>query len=135
MYKLTHLKELESESIYVLREVAAQYERPAILFSGGKDSIVVTYLAYKAFYPAKIPFPLVHIDTGHNFQETLDYRDALVKKNWSSTYCWFRAGKYRYRTRKRGKRLQCQSQSSSNHNVIGHNREIQIRCMHRRSTA
>ena len=80
MYKLTHLKELESESIYVLREVAAQFERPAILFSGGKDSIVVTYLAYKAFYPAKIPFPLVHIDTGHNFQETLDYRDALVKK-------------------------------------------------------
>lgn len=80
MYKLTHLKELESESIYVLREVAAQFERPAILFSGGKDSIVVTYLAYKAFYPAKIPFPLLHIDTGHNFQETLDYRDALVKK-------------------------------------------------------
>ena len=80
MYKLTHLKELESESIYVLREVAAQFERPAILFSGGKDSIVVTYLAYKAFYPAKIPFPLLHIDTGHNFQETLDYRDALEEK-------------------------------------------------------
>ena len=80
MYKLTHLKELESESIYVLREVAAQFEKPAILFSGGKDSIVVTYLAYKAFYPAKIPFPLLHIDTGHNFQETLDYRDALVEK-------------------------------------------------------
>lgn len=80
MYKLTHLKELESESIYVLREVAAQFEKPAILFSGGKDSIVVTYLAYKAFFPAKIPFPLLHIDTGHNFQETLDYRDALVNK-------------------------------------------------------
>ncbi len=80
MYKLTHLKELESESIYVLREVAAQFEKPVILFSGGKDSIVVTYLAYKAFFPAKIPFPLLHIDTGHNFQETLDYRDALVKK-------------------------------------------------------
>ena len=79
-YKLTHLKELEAESIYVLREVAAQFEKPAILFSGGKDSIVVTYLAYKAFYPAKIPFPLVHIDTGHNFQETLEYRDNLVKK-------------------------------------------------------
>ena len=79
-FKLTHLKELESESIYVLREVAAQFERPAILFSGGKDSIVVTYLAYKAFYPAKIPFPLVHIDTGHNFKETLEYRDALVEK-------------------------------------------------------
>ena len=79
-FKLTHLKELESESIYVLREVAAQFEHPAILFSGGKDSIVVTYLAYKAFYPAKIPFPLVHIDTGHNFKETLEYRDALVEK-------------------------------------------------------
>jgi len=79
-YKLTHLKELESESIYVLREVAAQFERPAILFSGGKDSIVVTYLAYKAFFPAKIPFPLVHIDTGHNFSETIAYRDNLVKK-------------------------------------------------------
>ncbi len=64
----------------MLREVAAQFERPAILFSGGKDSIVVTHLACKAFYPAKIPFPLVHIDTGHNFQETLDYRDALVKR-------------------------------------------------------
>lgn len=78
--KLTHLKELESESVYVLREVAAQFERPAILFSGGKDSIVVTHLAYKAFYPAKIPFPLVHIDTGHNFQETLAYRDGLVQR-------------------------------------------------------
>ena len=77
---ITHLKELESESIYILREVAAQFERPVILFSGGKDSIVVTHLAYKAFYPAKIPFPLLHIDTGHNFQETIDYRDRLVKK-------------------------------------------------------
>ena len=78
--KKTHLKELEAESIYILREVAAQFERPAILFSGGKDSIVVTHLAYKAFYPAKLPFPLVHIDTGHNFVETLEYRDALVKR-------------------------------------------------------
>ena len=77
---LTHLKELEAESIYILREVAAQFERPCILFSGGKDSIVLTYLAYKAFYPAKIPFPLVHIDTGHNIPETLTYRDDLVKK-------------------------------------------------------
>ncbi|MDR1172895.1 MAG: sulfate adenylyltransferase subunit CysD [Bacteroidales bacterium] len=80
MNKLTHLRELEAESIYVLREVAAQFERPAILFSGGKDSIVVTHLAYKAFYPAKIPFPLVHIDTGHNFDETISYRDELVKR-------------------------------------------------------
>ncbi len=77
---MTHLRELESESIYVLREVAAQFERPVILFSGGKDSIVVTHLAYKAFYPSRIPFPLLHIDTGHNFKETIDYRDALVEK-------------------------------------------------------
>ena len=76
----THLKELESESIYIIREVAAQFEKPAILFSGGKDSIVVTHLAYKAFYPAKLPFPLVHIDTDHNFVETIQYRDKLVKK-------------------------------------------------------
>ncbi|MDR1414810.1 MAG: sulfate adenylyltransferase subunit CysD [Odoribacteraceae bacterium] len=80
MSTLTHLDELESEAIYVLREVAAQFERPVILFSGGKDSIVVTHLAYKAFYPLRIPFPLLHIDTGHNFSETIDYRDALVKR-------------------------------------------------------
>ena len=78
--KMTHLRELEAEAIYVLREVAAQFNRPAILFSGGKDSIVVTHLAYKAFYPAKIPFPLFHIDTGHNFTETIEYRDALVER-------------------------------------------------------
>lgn len=77
-YNLTHLKELEAESIYVLREVAAQFENPCILFSGGKDSIVMTHLARKAFHPAKIPFPLVHIDTGHNFVETLEFRDWLV---------------------------------------------------------
>ena len=80
MEQLTHLKELEAESIYILREVAAQFEKPCILFSGGKDSIVLTYLAYKAFYPSKLPFPLVHIDTGHNFPETLTYRDDLVSK-------------------------------------------------------
>ena len=77
---LNHLKALESEAIYVIREAAAQFQNPAILFSGGKDSITVTYLARKAFYPAPIPFPLVHIDTGHNFQETLGYRDQLVAK-------------------------------------------------------
>lgn len=79
-YALNHLEELEAEAIYVIREVAAQFENPAILFSGGKDSIVVSYLARKAFYPANIPFPLLHIDTGHNFQETLDYRDNLSKE-------------------------------------------------------
>jgi sulfate adenylyltransferase subunit 2 len=80
MYKINHLKELEAESIYVMREVAAQFQNPVLMFSGGKDSILMVYLAYKAFYPAKIPFPLLHIDTGHNFPETIEYRDNLVKK-------------------------------------------------------
>lgn len=78
-YHLNHLQELESESIFVLREVAAQFERPALLFSGGKDSIVLTHLAMKAFAPARMPFPLVHIDTGHNFPETMAFRDELVR--------------------------------------------------------
>jgi len=73
-------RELEHEAIYILREVAAQFERPAILFSGGKDSITLVRLAQKAFFPAKIPFPLLHIDTGHNFPETIAFRDELVKK-------------------------------------------------------
>lgn len=79
-YYLNHLRELESESMYIIREVAAQFERPAILFSGGKDSIVLTHLAQKAFFPAKIPFPLIHIDTGHNFTETIEYRDAMAER-------------------------------------------------------
>ena len=74
------LKQLEEEAIYILREVAGQFNQPALLFSGGKDSIVLLHLCHKAFYPAKIPFPLLHIDTGHNFQETLEHRDYLVKK-------------------------------------------------------
>lgn len=79
-YHLNHLKELEAESIYVLREVAAEFQNPALLFSGGKDSILVCHLARKAFAPANLPFPLVHIDTGHNFPETIEYRDWLVKE-------------------------------------------------------
>ena len=79
-YNLTHLQELEAESIFVMREVAAQFENPALLFSGGKDSIVMVHIARKAFAPAKFPFPLLHIDTGHNFIETLDYRDDMVKE-------------------------------------------------------
>src|SRR5690606_30619845 len=67
-------------AIFVIREVVAQFEHPALLFSGGKDSITLAYLSRKAFYPAKIPFPLVHIDTGHNFPETMEYRDELVKR-------------------------------------------------------
>ena len=77
-FYLNYLEELESEAIFVLREVAAQFQRPVILFSGGKDSIVVTHLAKKAFYPGKIPFPLLHIDTGHNFPETIEFRDQLI---------------------------------------------------------
>ena len=79
-YRINHLSELENESIYVMREVAAQFENPALLFSGGKDSIVMVHLARKAFWPQKLPFTLVHIDTGHNFEETLVYRDDLVAK-------------------------------------------------------
>jgi len=79
-YSLTHLKELESESIFILREVAAQFENPVMLFSGGKDSIVMFHLARKAFYPGKVPFPLLHVDTGHNFPETIEFRDELMEK-------------------------------------------------------
>ena len=78
-YNLTHLKELEAEAIYVLREVASQFENPGLLFSGGKDSIVVSHVARKAFHPGKLPFPLVHIDTGHNFPETIEFRDRYVE--------------------------------------------------------
>ena len=78
-YRLNYLDQLESESIHILREVAGQFERPALLFSGGKDSITLVHLALKAFRPGKFPFPLVHIDTGHNFQEALDYRDPLAE--------------------------------------------------------
>jgi sulfate adenylyltransferase subunit 2 len=78
-YSITHLRELEAEAIYVIREVAAQFEKPALLFSGGKDSIVMYYLALKAFYPQVVPFPCLHIDTGHNFPETLEFRDKLME--------------------------------------------------------
>src|ERR1035437_6550196 len=75
-----HLKELEAEAIFVMREVAAQFENKVLLFSGGKDSILLVHLARKAFWPAKIPFSLLHIDTGHNFEETLKFRDDLAKE-------------------------------------------------------
>lgn len=77
---MDYLEHLEAESIYIMREVAAQFERPALLFSGGKDSITLVHLAMKAFAPMKIPFPLVHIDTGHNFSEALNFRDELAQK-------------------------------------------------------
>lgn len=77
-FQLDYLDQLEAEAIYILREVAGQFEKPALLFSGGKDSITLVHLALKAFRPGKFPFPLVHIDTGHNFPEALQFRDALA---------------------------------------------------------
>ena len=77
---LSHIEELESEAIFVIRELASQFERPVLLFSGGKDSIVVLHLARKAFWPSKLPFPLLHIDTGHNFPETISFRDKTISE-------------------------------------------------------
>ena len=79
-YRLSHIQQLESEAIFVLRETAAQFEKPVLLFSGGKDSIVMAHLAYKAFHPSRLPFPLLHVDTGHNFPETIEYRDSFVEQ-------------------------------------------------------
>lgn len=79
--KHEHLSILENESVYILREVASQFKKPVLLFSGGKDSIVVAHLARKAFYPAPIPFPFMHIDTSHNFPETIEFRDEFVRDN------------------------------------------------------
>jgi len=79
-YELSHLRTLEAESIHIMREVAAEFERPVLLFSGGKDSLVLVRLAEKAFRPAKFPFPLMHVDTGHNFAEVIDFRDRLIER-------------------------------------------------------
>ena len=79
-YQLSHLDQIEAEAIFILRETAAQFQNPGLLFSGGKDSIVMAWIARKAFHPARMPFPLVHIDTGHNFPETITYRDEFAEK-------------------------------------------------------
>src|SRR3954449_6388094 len=79
-YELTHLQALEAESVHIFREVAAEFERPVLLFSGGKDSIVMLRLSEKAFWPALIPFPVMHVDTGHNFPEVLEFRDRRVQQ-------------------------------------------------------
>ncbi|HLX87691.1 MAG TPA: phosphoadenosine phosphosulfate reductase family protein, partial [Acidimicrobiales bacterium] len=79
-YELTQLRGLEAESIHIMREVAAEFERPVLLFSGGKDSLVLLRLAEKAFWPCRIPFPVMHVDTGHNFPEVLDYRDRRISE-------------------------------------------------------
>ena len=80
-YNLTHLAQLEHEAVFILREVAAQFERPVLLFSGGKDSLLMVRLAQKAFWPGRFPFPLLHVDTGHNFPETIAFRDELVRRS------------------------------------------------------
>ena len=77
-YRLDYLRELESESIFIIREVAAQFENPVILFSGGKDSVVMLHVAVRAFAPAKLPFAIMHVDTGHNFPEVIEFRDAKL---------------------------------------------------------
>jgi sulfate adenylyltransferase subunit 2 len=77
-YELSHLRRLEAEAVHIIREVAAEFERPVLLFSGGKDSIVMLHLAVKAFRPGRVPFPVMHVDTGHNFQEVIDFRDKMV---------------------------------------------------------
>ena len=79
-YELSHLDALEAESIHIFREVAAEFERPCLLFSGGKDSVVMLHLALKAFAPCSLPFPVMHVDTGHNFDEVIEYRDRAVLK-------------------------------------------------------
>jgi sulfate adenylyltransferase subunit 2 len=79
-YELSHLRALEAEAVHVFREVAAEFERPVLLFSGGKDSIVMLHLATRAFWPARLPFPVLHVDTGHNFDEVIDFRDRTVEK-------------------------------------------------------
>src|SRR5512139_436404 len=77
-YELSHLRSLEAEAIHIIREVAAEFERPVLLFSGGKDSVVMLHMAARAFYPARIPFPLMHVDTGHNLPEVIEFRDRTV---------------------------------------------------------
>jgi len=79
-YTLTHLEALESESVHIFREVAGEFDRPVLLFSGGKDSVVMLHLAVKAFWPAPVPFPVLHVDTGHNFPEVIEYRDRTVEQ-------------------------------------------------------
>lgn len=79
-YELSHLEALEAESIFIIREVVAEFERPVLLFSGGKDSVVMLHLAVKAFWPCRLPFPVMHVDTGHNFPEVIDYRDRVVQR-------------------------------------------------------
>ena len=110
--QLSHLRALESEAIHVMREVAAEFERPVLLFSGGKDSIVLLRLAEKAFRPAPFPFPLMHVDTGHNFPEVIEYRDRRVGGAGRAADRRERAGLDRQRPRRRGDRARARRATS-----------------------
>jgi hypothetical protein len=131
-YRLTHLKELESESMHILREVAAQFENPALLFSGGKDSIVCFHLARKAFFPAKVPFPLVHVDTGHNFEETMTFRDNLVKEHGAKLIVGSVQESIDRRQSAGGNRLLRQPQQTADGDPARYHGETQDRLRHRR---
>ncbi len=117
--------------MHILREVAAQFENPALLFSGGKDSIVCFHLARKAFHPSKVPFPLLHVDTGHNFEETMTFRDGLVKETWrisSSAVC--RRASTMVVCRRRT--VLRKPQQAADRHTARHHRETQVRLRHRR---
>jgi 3'-phosphoadenosine 5'-phosphosulfate sulfotransferase (PAPS reductase)/FAD synthetase len=131
-YHLNHLRALESEAIYVIREVAAQFERPVLLFSGGKDSICMAHLARKAFHPGKLPFPLMHVDTGHNFPETIEYRDRFVADMGAQAHRCPCSGLHRFRAGHRGNRTLCQPQLPADRHPAGRGEGAQIRCRHGR---
>ncbi len=114
-YLLSQLDVLEAESIHVMREVAAEFERPVLLFSGGKDSIVMLALAERAFAPARIPFPVMHIDTGHNFAEVLDFRDRRVERARRPADSRIRAGVNRRGEGGRGVRPLGEPQPAADH--------------------
>ncbi len=129
---LSHLRALEAEAIHVLREVAAEREKPALLFSGGKDSIVLVRLAQKAFAPAGVPFPLLHIDTGHNFPEVIAFRDRLVAESGLDLLVGQRAGVDRHRPRARGDRSARLAQPAPDGDAAGRDRALRARRLLRR---
>ena len=129
---LSHLRALEAEAIHVMREVAAEREKPALLFSGGKDSIVLVRLAQKAFAPGKVPFPLLHIDTGHNFPEVIAFRDRLVAEQRAGAARRLRAGVDRHRPRARGDRPARVAQPAADRDAARRDRRARARRLLRR---
>ena len=129
---LTHLDELEAEAVHIMREVAAELERPVLLFSGGKDSIVLLRLAEKAFRPGKFPFPVMHVDTGHNFPEVLEFRDRRVRRARRDARRRLRAGVDRPRARRRGDRPARLAQPAADDDAARRDRGAPLRRRHRR---